>query len=121
MKKILLICFFALSGIAVKAQGIFRTINLAETFFAQLDSGNYAKAHQFFDAAPARKLQDLMAEQSKDAYARSKDTSKVGAKLLAEGIALLNKTKTFTGNTPAQDSLYLGLPTAYWADLNANY
>lgn len=349
MKKILLICFFALSGIAVKAQGIFRTINLAETFFAQLDSGNYAKAHQFFDAsvadkikpeslqalwlqlkqqmgafegvdgvqnkmkddyqlvilnlkfasdnqsfqlafnkeekiagifllpkspsnshkipsyadtasytqkritiksgkyelpamltvpkdsvnvplvvfvhgsgphdmdesigankpfqdlalglaskgiasiryvkrtliypqdfkgaatvkdevlddaiavlnyaktvpqvdanklyvfghslggmlapriatldpsvkglvlaaAPARKLQDLMAEQSKDAYAQSKDTSKVGAKLLAEGIALLNKTKTFTGNTPAQDSLYLGLPTAYWADLNA--
>lgn len=56
MKKLIIILVLAMSGVGVKAQAIFENINLAENFFAQLDSGNYDKAYNFFDASVKDKI-----------------------------------------------------------------
>lgn len=70
-------------------------------------------------AAPARKLQDLAIEQNNYLFALQKDTTQAGKKALSEAIKSLNLTKTFNAKTTPQDSVYLGLPVSYWADLNA--
>lgn len=69
-------------------------------------------------AAPARKLQDLAIEQNNYIFKIQKDTSKAAPKALADAIKNLNFTKTLSAKTVKQDSLYLGLPASYWADLN---
>lgn len=56
MKKLVIVALFAVCSFTVKAQAIFQNINLAESFFAQLDSGNYQKAYNFFDPAVQEKL-----------------------------------------------------------------
>lgn len=70
-------------------------------------------------AAPARKLQDLIIEQSNFFFNLEKDTTKAGKAALAESIKALNATKTLNAKTAVQDSAYFGLPVSYWADLNA--
>jgi fermentation-respiration switch protein FrsA (DUF1100 family) len=71
-------------------------------------------------AAPARKLQDIIIEQNNYFYGLQPDSAKkVNAVELAASIKSINNTRAFTAKTPAQDSVYLGMPISYWADLNA--
>jgi len=71
-------------------------------------------------AAPARKLQDVIIEQNSYFNSLQPDSVKTAnAGALAESMKALNNTKTFSAKTSAQDSVYLGLPVSYWADLNA--
>ncbi len=56
MRKLIIILFLTGSSIAVKAQAIFQNINIAEGFFAQLDSGNYENAHKLFDPTVQDKI-----------------------------------------------------------------
>lgn len=72
-------------------------------------------------AAPARKLTDIIIEQNKDYFTTQKDTSAKSKQLFNEALAEINKskiTKLAPGVKP--DSLVVGLPAAYWVDLN-NY
>ena len=70
-------------------------------------------------AAPARKLQDISIEQNNYFFNLAKDTTKAGKLALNLAVASLNKSKTLTSKNIAQDSVILGLPASYWADLNA--
>lgn len=70
-------------------------------------------------AAPSRKLQDISIEQNNYLFSLQKDTTKEGQVGLANAIKELNITKTITDKNLPADSLVLGLPAAYWADLNA--
>ena len=70
-------------------------------------------------AAPAKKLQDISIEQNNNLYSLGKDTTKAGKEGLANAIKELNFAKTITDKSLPADSIVLGLPAAYWADLNA--
>lgn len=70
-------------------------------------------------AAPSKKLQDISIEQNNYLYSLGKDTTKAGKEGLANAIKELNFAKTITNKSLPADSLVLGLPAAYWADLNA--
>ncbi|HET8829090.1 MAG TPA: DUF3887 domain-containing protein [Pelobium sp.] len=71
-------------------------------------------------AAPARKLQDIAIEQNNYFNNLQPDSiKKANAELLSKSIKELDNVKTFNATTVAQDSIYLGLPVSYWADLNA--
>jgi fermentation-respiration switch protein FrsA (DUF1100 family) len=70
-------------------------------------------------AAPSKKLQDISIEQNNYLYSLGKDTTKAGKEGLANAIKELNFAKTITNKSLPPDSLVLGLPAAYWADLNA--
>ncbi|MDB5118928.1 MAG: dienelactone hydrolase [Sphingobacteriales bacterium] len=71
-----------------------------------------------FAAAPARKLTDLMVEQNRYFFERSGDTSKAGKEQLESVLQQIEKTRiSKIGNLKA-DSLLLGIPAAYWVDLN---
>ena len=69
-------------------------------------------------AAPAKKLQDISIEQNNYFYSLGKDTTKAGKEGLAKAIKELNFAKTITAKSLPADSIVLGLPAAYWADLN---
>ena len=69
-------------------------------------------------AAPAKKLQDISIEQNNYLYSLGKDTTKAGKEGLANALKELNFAKTITDKSLPADSLVLGLPAAYWADLN---
>ena len=69
-------------------------------------------------AAPAKKLQDISIEQNNYLYSLGKDTTKAGKEGLANALKELNFAKTITNKSLPADSLVLGLPAAYWADLN---
>lgn len=69
-------------------------------------------------AAPAKKLQDVSIEQNNYLYSLGKDTTKAGKEGLAKALKELNFAKTITDKSLPADSLVLGLPAAYWADLN---
>ena len=69
-------------------------------------------------AAPAKKLQDVSIEQNNYLYSLGKDTTKAGKEGLANALKELNFAKTITDKSLPSDSLVLGLPAAYWADLN---
>lgn len=69
-------------------------------------------------AAPAKKLQDISIEQNNYLYSLGKDTTKAGKEGLANAIKELNFAKTITDKSLPADSIVLGLPAAYWADLN---
>jgi hypothetical protein len=69
-------------------------------------------------AAPAKKLQDISIEQNNYLYSLGKDTTKAGKEGLANALKELNFAKTITDKSLTADSLVLGLPAAYWADLN---
>ncbi len=70
-------------------------------------------------AAPARKLQDISLEQNKYFYNLSKDTTKAGKIALADAEKQLNFAKNLNIKTISPDSIILGLPASYWADLNS--
>ena len=69
-------------------------------------------------AAPAKKLQDISIEQNNYLYSLGKDTTKAGKEGLANALKELNSAKTITDKNLPADSIVLGLPAAYWADLN---
>lgn len=71
-------------------------------------------------AAPARKLSDLIAEQSAYLYKASKDTSAAGKQQFIESSNEIDKTRLLKLGEIAPDSLILGAPASYWIDLN-NY
>lgn len=70
--------------------------------------------------APARKFTDLLDEQNKYMFAAARDTSKAGKKQLDDMLVELERTRVTTLGTMKPDSSILGLPAAYWIDLN-NY
>ncbi len=69
-------------------------------------------------AAPARKFADLLVEQNKYVYGLSKDTTGAAKKQLAEILAKLEQVRFTTLGDRKPDSLVIGLPASYWADLN---
>ncbi|RDC54565.1 DUF3887 domain-containing protein [Pedobacter chinensis] len=71
-------------------------------------------------AAPARKLSDIIIDQNKYMFDLSKDTTAENRKHLDDAVTQINKSRiTQLGTTIKPDSLILGLPAKYWADLNA--
>lgn len=71
-------------------------------------------------AAPARKLSDLIAEQSAYLYKASKDTSVAGKQQFIESNNEIDRTKLLKLGDISPDSIILGAPSSYWIDLN-NY
>jgi dienelactone hydrolase len=70
-------------------------------------------------AAPARKLTDIIIEQNKYMFAIAKDTTEQGKKMLDTVIQEIAKTKITSLGDIKPDSLLIGLPAAYWVDLNS--
>ncbi|MDR6784465.1 dienelactone hydrolase [Pedobacter africanus] len=70
-------------------------------------------------AAPARTLTDIIVEQNKYMFSLAKDTSMAGKKMLDSVVKELDKTRITKLGTMKADSALLGLPAAYWADLNS--
>ena len=70
-------------------------------------------------AAPARKLTDIIIDQNKYMVEISKDTTVAMQKILSSAIAEIEKTRITKIGKMKPDSLLLGLPAAYWADLNS--
>lgn len=70
-------------------------------------------------AAPARKLQDISIEQNNYFFNIQKDTTKEGKKYLDQAVKELTASKSITSTSLPADSLILGLPASYWADLNS--
>jgi len=68
--------------------------------------------------APARKFTDVLIEQNKYMYEVSKDTTQAAKKQYEGIIAELQKGKITTLGAMKPDSVVLGLPAAYWIDLN---
>jgi dienelactone hydrolase len=71
-------------------------------------------------AAPARKLSDVIVDQNKYMFAQTKDTTAAGKKMLDTAIMEVNKSRITKLGNMKPDSIVLGLPAAYWIDLN-NY
>lgn len=69
-------------------------------------------------AAPARKLTDLIDEQNRYSAAQVKDTTGAVKKQLEEALKETAKTRITKLGLIKSDSLLLGLPAAYWVDLN---
>ncbi|MFW0716059.1 DUF3887 domain-containing protein [Pedobacter sp. N23S346] len=71
-------------------------------------------------ATPARKLTDIIIEQNQYMFDLSKDTTAANKTQLNEAIKEINKSKiSQLGTTIKPDSVILGIPAKYWADLNA--
>ncbi len=71
-------------------------------------------------AAPSGLLADVIAEQNKYFFNKSGDTTKVSKDALSKALTEINKAKFTSLGNLKPDSVVLGLPAAYWADLNAN-
>ncbi|MCX2451130.1 alpha/beta fold hydrolase [Pedobacter sp. PLR] len=69
-------------------------------------------------AAPARKLTDIIEEQNKYAVEQAKDTTGNLQKELADVLKETARTRFTTLGKMKPDSVLLGLPASYWADLN---
>lgn len=70
-------------------------------------------------AAPARSLPDIIIEQNKYMVSQIKDTSAVMQKNLADAITEIERAKITKVGKMKPDSIILGLPVSYWADLNS--
>ncbi|MDQ8003784.1 MAG: DUF3887 domain-containing protein [Pedobacter sp.] len=70
-------------------------------------------------AAPARSLPDIIIEQNKYMVSQIKDTSAVMQKNLADAITEIERAKITKLGKMKPDSILLGLPASYWADLNS--
>jgi dienelactone hydrolase len=71
-------------------------------------------------AAPARKLGDIIIDQNKYIVELAKDTTKATQVKLAEAIKEIEAAKLVKlAPNMKPDSVILGLPAAYWVDLNA--
>jgi len=71
-------------------------------------------------AAPARSFADLVTEQTNYIYASRNDTSTAGKIELEKNISEIKKINIKSLGNIKPDSLMLGIPAAYWVDLN-NY
>lgn len=69
-------------------------------------------------AAPARKLTDVIIEQTRYLFETSKDTAAVRQKYLEEALKEIERTRITSSGSMAPDSLILGAPVSYWIDLN---
>lgn len=69
-------------------------------------------------AAPARKLTDIIEEQNKYSVEQAKDTTGNLQKQLEEVLKQTAKTRITSLGKMKPDSVLLGLPAAYWVDLN---
>ena len=69
-------------------------------------------------AAPARKLTDLIAEQSKFMFSLEKDTTKLAKFQLDSAVKDLDRSRITKLGVLKPDSILFGLPAAYWVDLN---
>ncbi|MBB2151730.1 alpha/beta fold hydrolase [Pedobacter gandavensis] len=69
-------------------------------------------------AAPARKLTDIIEEQNRYSVEQAKDTTGNLQKQLEEVLKQTAKTRITTFGNVKPDSSLLGLPAAYWVDLN---
>ncbi|HYK76226.1 MAG TPA: alpha/beta fold hydrolase [Daejeonella sp.] len=69
-------------------------------------------------AAPARKLTDLLIEQNKYLFENSKDTTAEGKMQLQNVIKEIEQSRITKLGKMAPDSLIIGIPAAYWVDLN---
>lgn len=71
-------------------------------------------------AAPARKLADVIADQNKYGASLAKDTTGRVAKQLAEALKKVDAARITSLGAMKPDSVVLGLPAAYWVDLNTS-
>lgn len=72
-------------------------------------------------AAPARQLTDIIKDQNKYIVGGMKDTTGTLVKVLENALIEAEKSRiTKLGTTMKPDSIIMGLPAAYWVDLN-NY
>lgn len=69
-------------------------------------------------AAPARKLQDISIDQNNYLFKLQKDTTKAAQEFLTKALNDLKASKNITKTNLPGDSIVLGLPASYWADLN---
>jgi len=69
-------------------------------------------------AAPARKLTDVIIDQSKFMFALEKDTTAVSKLRLDSALKELNKSRITQLGTLKPDSVLFGLPASYWVDIN---
>lgn len=69
-------------------------------------------------AAPARKLTDVLIDQSKYMFELEKDTTKVAKLQLDSLVKDLGRSRITKLGTMKPDSMLFGLPAAYWVDLN---
>ncbi|WP_342330674.1 DUF3887 domain-containing protein [Pedobacter sp. FW305-3-2-15-E-R2A2] len=69
-------------------------------------------------AAPARKLTDIIDDQNRYSASQVKDTTGAVKKQLEEALKETAKTRITKLGLVKPDSLLLGLPAAYWVDLN---
>lgn len=69
-------------------------------------------------ATPARKLTDIIDDQNRYSASQVKDTTGAVKKQLEEALKETAKTRITKLGLVKPDSLLLGLPAAYWVDLN---
>lgn len=69
-------------------------------------------------AAPARKLTDIIVEQNKYMFELAKDTTEASKKQFQTVITEIERSKLSKLNDIKPDSVIIGLPAAYWVDLN---
>ncbi|MFD2583561.1 DUF3887 domain-containing protein [Pedobacter vanadiisoli] len=71
-------------------------------------------------AAPARKLTDVIVDQNQYMFDQANDTTAAFKKQLADAMIEIDKSRiSQLGTTIKPDSIILGLPAKYWADLNS--
>ena len=70
-------------------------------------------------AAPARKLTDIIIDQNKYMFELSRDKSATAKQQLEAATTEINKSRFSQLGNIKPDSIVLGLPAKYWADLNA--
>ena len=68
--------------------------------------------------APARKFADVLVEQNKYLFEVSKDTTQAGKKRYEDVMTELQRGTVTSLGKMKPDSILLGLPAAYWVDLN---
>ncbi|MXV16956.1 alpha/beta fold hydrolase [Hufsiella ginkgonis] len=71
-------------------------------------------------AAPARKFTDVLLEQNKYMFDQRKDTTAAARRALKEDVAYIEKSRVLRLGAMKPDSAILGLPAAYWIDMNTN-
>lgn len=69
-------------------------------------------------AAPARPLPDLITEQTRYMFSLAKDTTQSANLRMDSLISSFDKIRITSLGTLKPDSVLLGLPAAYWVDLN---
>lgn len=69
-------------------------------------------------AAPARKLSDIIIEQNKYMFDLAKDTTEAAQKQMQNVVTEIEKSKLSKLDNIKPDSVIIGLPAAYWVDLN---